>query len=314
MGFFKGLRDHFVPHADNAYRPHVLKRPYLMLFLGLALLTEGALVASLLARESGFELGAAVVRSDIVALTNTERARAQAGMLVEDPLLTAAAQSKAADMAARAYFSHIGPDGKEPWAWILQAGYDYQYAGENLAVRFVDSSDVMVAWMRSPTHKANIIKGAYTEVGVGVAQGTYKGQPATYVVQYFGKPSSAMLAARATKGTVLGASVATPQPSLLDSLSRQAVRMLAEPRGAAAWMLGGISTILMLALVFVFFHHSQIRAHDLLAPGAVVAGIALTLLVLNNRYLVPSDAAQTASAGSAGWSVEIGDGAATAER
>ena len=60
---------------------------------------------------------------------------------------------KAQDMATLGYFAHVSPDGKTPWYWIEKVGYDYQYAGENLAINFSDSKDVTNAWMASPLHK-----------------------------------------------------------------------------------------------------------------------------------------------------------------
>lgn len=188
MRLFERIKHHFVPSEANAYRPHLLHRPWLIFFFVVILATEGFLVSNLIARQSSQNFLAAVVPGEIIALTNTERASNNAGVVTDDALLDAAAQAKANDMAAKGYFSHTGPDGKTPWQWIAGSGYKYQYAGENLAVRFVDSVDVVNAWMESPTHRANIVKPVYTEIGVGVAQGMYEGQSATFVVQYFGTP------------------------------------------------------------------------------------------------------------------------------
>lgn len=149
------------------------------------------MVSSLIARQSSMQFLAAVVSQEVVSLTNEERESNKVGTLATNELLTKAAQAKAEDMAKNGYFSHAGPDGKTPWQWIAEAGYQYQYAGENLAVRFIDSRDVVDAWMVSPSHRANIVKGVYTTIGVGVAQGFYQGEPATYVVQYFATPKGA---------------------------------------------------------------------------------------------------------------------------
>ena len=189
--FLKNLTGHFLPAEHNAYRPHLLRKPWLLFFLTVLLSAEGIYVASFLAGQSARSLLSAVVPGEVIALTNDERNKVGDGALSENALLDAAAQSKADDMARNGYFSHVGPDGKEPWAWISGAGYVYKYAGENLAVRFDNSSDVVNAWMASPTHRANIVKSNYTEIGIGVAQGNYEGSPATFIVQYFGTPQSA---------------------------------------------------------------------------------------------------------------------------
>ena len=299
-GFWQRVKNHFVPSHHNAYRPHLLRRRSLMFLLALALLAEGALVANLMARQSGHDFLAAVIQSEIISLTNAQRAQNSVGALVENKQLDVAAQQKADNMAKFSYFSHNGPDGKTPWEWIGESGYDYQYAGENLAVRFTDSKDVVVGWMASPTHRANIVKPAYTDVGVGIAQGMYKGEPATFVVQYFAAPAVAVAAAATTSvaassGTTTVAAVAPtvqilgvetvaappPSSSFNDSRARQLGKLLSEPRAATNWMLGGIALLLTLALAFAFFHHIQIQAHDLLLPGTLVAVVALTLMLIN---------------------------------
>lgn len=297
MSFLQGGKHLFVPTKANAYRPHLLSKPYLLGLLVIVLAAEGLVVGNLLLRETGHPFGAAVITTDIVSLTNAERAKAGQAVLAEDAGLDAAAHAKAEDMAAKGYFSHIGPDGKEPWAWIEESGYDYQYAGENLAVRFVDSKDVVDAWMASPTHKANIVKSTYTQIGVGIAQGVYKGSPATFVVQYFGKPQA----------SVLGAAVSPT--SFTDSLTRQVIKILAEPRTTALWTSGLVAALILVAIAFAVFHHVQIQAHDMLAPGAVVAGIALTFMALNVQLLTPST--QGAAAVTSGWSVEVGRAVST---
>lgn len=301
-GFWQWIKNHFVPSRHNAYRPHILRRRSLVFLLCLALAAEGVLVANLLARQSGHDFLAAVIQSEIISLTNAQRAQYNVSQLRENARLDRSAQAKADDMARLGYFSHVGPDGKEPWAWISAEGYDYRYAGENLAVRFVDSKDVISGWMSSPTHRANIVKPVYTDIGVGIAQGMYKGQPATFVVQYFGSPSVALAkegqtAAAAAPSTttaaasvqqpvqVLGVETVTPPQSFSNSFMRQIGRVLSEPRVTTAWVLGGIITLLMLALTLAFFHHVQIQAHDLLVPGAMVAVVVIMLLVINSNAL-----------------------------
>lgn len=216
MRLLQRIKHHFVPSEHNAYRPHILHRPWLVFFFVVILATEGFLVSNLIARQSSQNFLAAVVPGEIIALTNVQRADNDAGTLTEDSLLDKAAQAKADDMAANGYFSHIGPDGKTPWQWIAGAGYQYQYAGENLAVRFIDSSEVVNAWMESPTHRANIVKKVYTAIGVGVAQGLYQGESATFVVQYFGTPESAALASASaptqTQAVATAAPASTPAP------------------------------------------------------------------------------------------------------
>ena len=137
---------------------------------------------------------AAVISVVLVDEANTDRLNNSIGTLALSPTLTTAAQAKADDMAQRGYFSHTSPEGRDPWYWFQQAGYSFDYAGENLAVDFSDSKDVEQAWMNSLDHRKNLLDGHFTEIGVAVARGTYEGHPTTFVVQMFGTPSSRALA------------------------------------------------------------------------------------------------------------------------
>ncbi len=132
---------------------------------------------------------ASVISGVVAMLTNEARTDEHLGALTENELLARGAQMKADDMAEKGYFAHVGPDGSAPWKWFNEAGYKYQYAGENLAVNFTESEDVVTAWMNSPTHRANILRQEFTEIGIGIATGTHKGKRAVYVVQFFGKPA-----------------------------------------------------------------------------------------------------------------------------
>lgn len=134
-----------------------------------------------------------IIESDLVILTNENREDAGLETLTVNPLLQDAAQAKATDMAANSYFSHTTPQGKRFTEWLSEAGYDYLYAGENLAVKFNQSKSVTDAWMRSPKHKANLLSPNFTEIGIGLAEGVYKGKQTTFVVQMFGSPKLPLL-------------------------------------------------------------------------------------------------------------------------
>ena len=122
----------------------------------------------------------------IVAETNDERKTGSLSLLARNEVLDTAAQLKAEHMADNGYFSHYSPDGTSPWHWFSEVSYSYLHAGENLAVHFTDSSEVVAAWMRSPTHRENIMNTQYQEIGIGVAKGEYEGHDTVFVVQLFG--------------------------------------------------------------------------------------------------------------------------------
>ena len=130
-----------------------------------------------------------VLPSVVINLTNEERADNSAKPLVRNEVLDKAAKMKAEHMAKNEYFAHFSPAGVSPWHWFDEVGYVYAHAGENLAIHFTDSSEVVEAWMDSPTHRKNIVDKRYTEIGVGTAKGKFEGYETVYVVQLFGAPA-----------------------------------------------------------------------------------------------------------------------------
>ncbi|MBM3206494.1 MAG: hypothetical protein FJZ43_02645, partial [Candidatus Staskawiczbacteria bacterium] len=69
--------------------------------------------------------------------------------------------------------------------------YDYVLVGENLILgNFKDEKEVVELWMNSPGHRANILNERFTEIGVAIIKGTYKGKTAWMGVQEFGLPLS----------------------------------------------------------------------------------------------------------------------------
>ena len=128
--------------------------------------------------------------SALLSSTNAQRSSNGKSSLKINQQLTTAAQTKADDMIARNYWSHNTPDGQQPWVFVSNAGYKYTKAGENLAYGFATSADTVIGWMNSPTHKANLLDDAFTEVGFGITNGSNYNQsgPETVVVAMYGQP------------------------------------------------------------------------------------------------------------------------------
>jgi len=183
------LHDSFIPYAGNDYLPTALRRVALLGMLGLVLLSFLAANLQALLWQSSSWLVGAVLPAVVVSLTNDERDQQNLVPLIRNADLDAAAQLKADDMAEYSYFAHYSPAGVSPWYWFGQVGYSYVHAGENLAVHFSDSGEVVEAWMNSPGHRANIINSNYRQIGVGTARGTYDGYNTVFVVQLFGTPA-----------------------------------------------------------------------------------------------------------------------------
>ncbi len=148
-----------------------------------------------------------VTQTSLLDATNSARKDNGASKLVLNSLLVRAAQNKAEDMVARNYWSHVTPDGKQPWAFVAAVGYDYEKAGENLAFGFDKSSDVVDGWMNSQAHRTNMLNKDFTEVGFGSANSpNFNGSgPSTVVVAMYASPAklsaTGLSSAKLTKDT-----------------------------------------------------------------------------------------------------------------
>ena len=121
--------------------------------------------------------------------------------LALDQRLSEAAQKKAEDMFAKNYWAHYSPEGRKPWDFITESGYTYTVAGENLAKNFSDSKQVVDAWMASSSHRDNLLKASYRDIGFAIVNGVLNGEETTLVVQMFGNTGSpvAMVQPQGTK-------------------------------------------------------------------------------------------------------------------
>ncbi len=211
-------RKYVVPHESNSFRPYLLRAAGVAFVLVFIL---GAFFASqiqrIVLRTSDFF--ATVLPAVLVDLANADRAGFALGSLSVNSELAQAAQMKADDMAAKGYFAHYGPDGTSPWDWIKKAGYQFSYAGENLAVYFDDSAAVNTAWMDSPSHRANILNEHFKEIGIATARGVYEGHDTLFVVQMFGTPRPASVAA-VTQSAVSASLAKKPTASTTASIPR----------------------------------------------------------------------------------------------
>ncbi|CAG9621702.1 CAP domain-containing protein [Sutcliffiella rhizosphaerae] len=110
----------------------------------------------------------------VVELTNAERAKQGLSPLKLDTELSKVAKEKSKDMQKNKYFSHNSPTYGSPFDMMKQYGINYRTAGENIAQGQRSPEEVVNAWMNSEGHRANIMNGNYTHIGVGhVEQGNY---------------------------------------------------------------------------------------------------------------------------------------------
>lgn len=179
------LLDYLIPTTRNGYRAHLLSNSALASYAAVLI------VFNLFFSNAGFlrPSYALLDVSAIVNLHNEERARFGLGSLDFNAQLAESARQKAEAMLDTDCWSHYCPDGVSPWTFFRDAGYVYAFAGENLAEGFTDSAAVMQAWMNSKTHRDNVLKGEFTEIGIAIAFGDYQGiDNNAVVVVHFGQP------------------------------------------------------------------------------------------------------------------------------
>lgn len=109
------------------------------------------------------------LESEVVALVNDERLDGGVGLLAENPVLADVAAAYAARMATEGFFGHGDPDGGQVSDRVGAAGVNYRLVGENLALAATAGS-AHEGLMASDGHRANILRAAFTEVGVGVVE------------------------------------------------------------------------------------------------------------------------------------------------
>jgi hypothetical protein len=184
------LRHLFVPSENNNYQAKTLQTDFLTYYLILAVFLSFIYKTAPFLGLAKNILGVAtdITVSKLLQLTNQERTNNGLKPLTYNDQLAKAAQEKAKDMLIKNYWAHYAPEGTTPWDFILSAGYKYEYAGENLAKDFMFSDGVVKAWMDSKTHRENILRANYDEIGFAVVNGVLNGEETTLVVQMFGKP------------------------------------------------------------------------------------------------------------------------------
>lgn len=310
---FKWLKKFFIPHQGNNHQPHFLRSKTVPFLATGIIFFEIIFLAQIYILPRTNLLGL-IVSNTIFDETNINRVEENLTPLTTSQILNEAAQLKADDMASKEYFAHTSPEGLTPWHWFEKAGYSFYYAGENLAVNFIDSKDVVDAWMNSPGHRANIVNYNFTEIGIGISKGQYKGSEAIFVVQMFGRPRAAQLAVIKPK-PINPTPIATPIPLITpvsgpetfvavkgaenenlqaemapgESISVPKHAMLLEKLiGEPKWTVNYIELIfgglILIALILTVFIKIKIQYPRLIANGAILLTV-VAVIILANQFL-----------------------------
>lgn len=207
------LRHFFLPHPETHKKAHLLSSWALAVYVILFLLLYSGLKTVNVYKPGVLGIESAVNKQELIRLTNIERQKNGLLPVSEDTRLDAAAMEKAKNMFFENYWAHFSPSGKDPWGFINGAGYNFSYAGENLAKSFYESDEVVRAWMASRTHKENILNKHYQHIGIAVLEGTLNGEKTTLVVQEFGTPVDTAIALNPSAGSGQVQSIQAPSES-----------------------------------------------------------------------------------------------------
>ncbi|UPM56357.1 CAP domain-containing protein [Gottfriedia acidiceleris] len=120
-------------------------------------------------------------QKEVLDLTNKERAKLGLSALKADfKALNDCAYAKSNDMDQNNYFAHQSPKYGSPFDMMKSFGISYTSAAENIAMGQQTPAEVVKAWMNSSGHRANILNGQFTYIGIG-----YKKGKQTYWTQQF---------------------------------------------------------------------------------------------------------------------------------
>ena len=267
------LKKHFIPGPHNDHQPYILKKRAVSFILKFVLIVEILFLIQMFLVAPYTNIFSSVLSNVLVDLTNINRQNNSVFALETNPLLEQAAKMKAEDMAQNGYFSHTSPTGKTPWEWLDEVGYKFKYAGENLAVNFVDSEDIERAWMNSPGHRENILSVNFTEIGISTARGPYKGREAIFVVQFFAQP----------KIDGMSASLMFENALAKSSFMQKALTM---PKTIIKYIYLFIASIILLAVILKLLIKIKIQYPKLIFNGVIVLFVIISILCLN--YLIIS--------------------------
>ncbi|HRN95981.1 MAG TPA: CAP domain-containing protein [Candidatus Levybacteria bacterium] len=179
-------KHYFIPHEHNNFRSKLLHHSSLLVLIFFLFFTS--ISVHVVQQQKPEILGVAYSINQQELLEYTNNARKERGLepLTLNESLVSAANGKAQHMFSNNYWAHFAPDGTSPWQFIKGAGYQYIFAGENLAKGFTDSKSVVDAWLNSPSHRDNLLSDKYKEIGFAVSEGQIEGVETVLVVQMFG--------------------------------------------------------------------------------------------------------------------------------
>lgn len=192
----------FFPQESNNYRAKLLHHKSLLFIVLTFFIGQFFLTFFKLNYSSILGISANVSSQEMLLLINQKRQENGLSVLNLNDQLSQAALLKGKYMFEKNYWAHNSPDGTTPWVFLKNAGYNYTYAGENLARGFTTSQAVVDAWMASQSHKDNILSPNYQDIGFAVLPGNLLGEDTVLVVEMFGGASPQVLARKTNNNLI----------------------------------------------------------------------------------------------------------------
>jgi uncharacterized protein YkwD len=121
----------------------------------------------------GEEPAFAGLEAEFHSAVNAERASRHLIELVRRPDLDAVARAHSADMARRAYLSHVTPEGVDPVGRLERAGIEgVSLAAENAGQtsKGEPNREILGGWLASPVHRRNLHAPPFNATGIGIAR------------------------------------------------------------------------------------------------------------------------------------------------
>jgi len=144
----------------------IKQRPYELIYRGELLSASELSKSDWLKVEKGSE-------AQILDITNVLRKRHNLAPLEWDHHTAMVAYNHSKDMHLNNYFSHTSETAGGLADRLARGEVVYQFAGENIAAKYVDGIAAVEGWLNSEGHRETLLNDKFTHLGVGVFKKYY---------------------------------------------------------------------------------------------------------------------------------------------
>ena len=132
-------------------------------------------------------ISASLNKSEVYKLINQYRISKNLAEVNINANLETSAFNKAKDMVEKNYFEH-----GNPWTFISGSGYSFNYASENIAVNYFNSSSLIRGWQESPSHNQAMLDERNQDMGFAYLCGVKisKYESTCLAVIHFARPTN----------------------------------------------------------------------------------------------------------------------------